>query len=365
MIWRPLLMVVATLLLAVSEAAGAQAGRLGPAVPPPAIKPGALTLPAAEDGVKGAVAHRKADCGIGTSDTDCSGNAKLVGPTEPAFRYAFVGAIYYNSYDGYQYICTGTLIAPSLVLTAGHCGCGVPGSYFIDFHQDARRSATRGDGIAAVDGAPILYDVRLCRTGNLRGGRDLALLRLRNPYGANQSSPKTAQAPASSSHTVTTSPASEKLFKLEPFPDPPELFWDLRSKLSVGTRLTAVGYGITDQGTSGERREGTIRIASSACEEPALLSTCSAFDEMILADAQGSDPRTDTCGGDSGGPVFLIEQDKIKLIAITSRAAPGFHDKAGGHCGGGGIYALIGRRSVYRWLSSYGVQRGVSSATRQ
>ena len=76
---------------------------------------------------------------------------------------------------------------------------------------------------------------------------------------------------------------------------------------------------------------------------------------MILAEAPGPSIRTDTCGGDSGGPVFLFVNGAPRLVAVTSRAAPGTQANPNSQCGGGGIYTLIGRKSVHQWLQANGV----------
>jgi hypothetical protein len=330
------LMAAAALILVCADAAAQVPGRLGPAAKRPEIKSGEFELPGNEDGatLRGGGPFSQSECKIGIK---CNAGTRIIGGnTRPAFEYNFVGAIYYNSRDGYRHICSGTLVSPALVLTAGHCGCGVRGSYWINFHHDTRSSIQR---VAAVDAAPILFDDRVCRTGNLGGGSDLALLQLRNPLKPMKDN-------------------NGRELRLQPFREPPELVWALRPILQKGLRLTAVGYGYSDAGTTGIRLQGAIPIVSATCEESSLRSTCSAFNEMILADTPGTRQRTDTCGGDSGGPVFLVEGNEPKLIGVTSRAAPGPHDNAALHCGGGGIYALIGRKSVHAWLKENGVEYG-------
>jgi hypothetical protein len=76
---------------------------------------------------------------------------------------------------------------------------------------------------------------------------------------------------------------------------------------------------------------------------------------MVLADQAGGRAAHDTCGGDSGGPVFWIQDGLAWLVGVTSRAAPGVQQNATLHCGGGGIYTLIGRRDVHAWLRANGV----------
>jgi secreted trypsin-like serine protease len=75
---------------------------------------------------------------------------------------------------------------------------------------------------------------------------------------------------------------------------------------------------------------------------------------MILAPAANDARPVDTCGGDSGGPVFLMGTKGPRLIAVTSRAAPASRNDNPDHCGGGGIYTLLGRKTVLDWLEAHG-----------
>lgn len=271
---------------------------------------------------------------------------KIVGGGRPAtdFQYGFVIAIYYKGPDGATYICSGTLLTSTLILTAGHCGCGVPGTYWVDVHQDAHQPLP--SDLHYIDGRPNLYDQSVCRDGNLSEGNDLALLRLRDAVDL------TAQTEIHPDPTFWNG-----------YGYPTEFVWDLRTKLTRGNQLVAVGYGYTSQHVLGVRMQANIPIFSFDCEEAALAFICAPFAEMVLSEAPGGGrQRTDTCGGDSGGPVFRTENGRPRLVAVTSRAAPGLQDDPALHCGGGGIYTLIGRKSVQRWLAANGVppQSGAS-----
>jgi|SRR5580700_4591524 secreted trypsin-like serine protease len=263
---------------------------------------------------------------------------KLVGDARPAsdVQYGFIVAIYYTGIDRATYLCSGTLLTSRLILTAGHCGCGIPGTYWVDVHQNAHQPAP--SELHYVDGPPIIYDQSVCRYGDLSQGNDLALVRLRDAVDL-----------ADKDQLDT----SDSLWTGYGYP--PEFVWDLRTKLVKGTNLVAIGYGYTSQQLLGVRMQAEIPIFSFDCEEAGLANVCAPFAEMILADAPGRRLRSDTCGGDSGGPVFRTENGRPRLVAVTSRAAPGLQDNPVLHCGGGGIYTLIGRKSVQRWLAANGV----------
>jgi secreted trypsin-like serine protease len=242
----------------------------------------------------------------------------------------FVVAIYYRKVDGNTYICSGTLLTARVVLTAGHCGCGVSGSYSVTRDQNARQPRE----VFAVDGVPVLFDQRVCRNGLLTEGNDLALVRLQK---------------------AVQPEFDERISQWPGFGFPPELVFDLRASIVKGSRLTVVGYGYTGSGVIGFRNQGEVSVFSFDCEERRLAKFCDPFTEMILADQAAASPPNDTCGGDSGGPVFWTNGGTARLVAVTSRAAPGVRQNATLHCGGGGIYTLIGRKNVHDWLAANGV----------
>jgi hypothetical protein len=240
-----------------------------------------------------------------------------------------VVAIYYRKADGQTYICTGTLLSETIILTAGHCGCGLKGSYWVNVNQDARSTAP--NQLEVVDGAPILFDQRVCRNGQLAGGNDLALIRLRD--GA-----------------VLAAQGQPNLNGY-----PPDLVFNLRTQIPRGIRVRVVGYGFTESRGIGIRNQADLPVYSFDCEEATLAGICGPFSEMILADQEAGRPANDTCGGDSGGPVFWTHGGTSLLVGVTSRAAPGTQENAALHCGGGGIYTLVGRKTVQDWFKAAGL----------
>jgi hypothetical protein len=279
-----------------------------------------------------------------------------IGPTTPAPEqpHRLAVAVTYATAAGRPQIGTGVVLGPRQILTAGHCGCGVPSSYQVFIEDDVVPG--RQDGYRLAQ-SPILFDPGACRAPPGRGA-DLALLVLDEDLicaAAAGPGPKIVNgqpAPGDCRSDVarragTAPPVS--------FGYPAEPFWTLLQRLRQGLRLTVVGYGYTETGAIGARMQAEVPVHSAACLEPAVAEVCAPFAEMILAEAPGSGRRPDSCRGDSGGPVFLVENGGYTLVAVTSRAAPGTHMNAIGHCGGGGIYTVLSRISVQRWLAANGV----------
>jgi V8-like Glu-specific endopeptidase len=254
-----------------------------------------------------------------------------IAPAEPAALA--VGIVYGGNDGGSVEICSGTLIDPTHVLTAGHCACGNPSTYRIypvysiyppGFDSIEQGGFRRDDSYPSK--APVMFDPQLCGLGQYRGN-DLALLEL-----------------AENALSVPVMNFGSPL-------------WTLLQQLSKGEKMLVVGYGFDNQNKIGFRNKEAIPIVSVACTERALARYCTPYAEMILAQEAGPAIRNDTCGGDSGGPVFQqIANEGYALVAVTSRSAPGIQDDPGKNCGGGGIYTILGRDSVQQWLKANGVQ---------
>ncbi|MEQ9498080.1 MAG: trypsin-like serine protease [Deltaproteobacteria bacterium] len=126
-------------------------------------------------------------------------------------------------------------------------------------------------------------------------------------------------------------------------PVDPVAFADPGLQLHEGRTLVLCGFGAADE--HGLAGFGTLRWAeerplSADPNDEAEYGFDNSF-EFVVGRRKGS---LDTCRGDSGGPVYFINDQVVELVGVTLRPV---RDRTR-ECGDGGVYARVG---AYRtWI---------------
>ncbi|ACS60271.1 peptidase S1 and S6 chymotrypsin/Hap (plasmid) [Rhizobium leguminosarum bv. trifolii WSM1325] len=250
-----------------------------------------------------------------------------------------------------RHACTGVMLSPDAVLTAGHCGCGR--AYEVTMQTaPVERAGDTAFSILRIEGGPFLFPGYSCSYPETTGvGHDLALMRI-----------------------VPPAAKEGNVFELDDGVAVELSFPVIRSGVQVLSQqllnsIFILGFGRTETGAVAKNLQGAnVGVLSRHCiAGHVFMSYCAPFREFSLgrnSNTPGIAP--DSCGGDSGGPAYRMDSDLIMdpsglfplhlsrrtLVGIVSRAVAGVVHPYRGYCGGGGIYTTVGTRPVLDWLRS-------------
>jgi secreted trypsin-like serine protease len=238
-----------------------------------------------------------------------AGPAPVVGGTSaPQGKWPDVAAVMFKSGSSDQPECTGTLIAPNVVITAGHCNDSALDNVLLGTNSLARP----GDGETIAVATRIEYP-------NSQSSEDVTILVL-------------AQNAKEEPRKVATGWAK------------------LDIKNTAGVQF--VGYGATDVDGNvfvDDLQEVMSTITDFDCSSSSGCYPAAMPDGELGAGGSG----IDTCSGDSGGPMYLLTGYGTFLAGVTSRG----YDSSVKPCGDGGIYVRPDK--IVDWAEQ---QSGISVA---
>jgi secreted trypsin-like serine protease len=212
---------------------------------------------------------------------------------------------------GKSFLCTGTLIAPDWVLTAGHCGSvtgaavATPASWpatLIDVYIGSNKA---GQGEPATVAQAIVEPSYLATSGY-----DITLLKLARP--------------ASATPTKVANDGA---------------LW------TPDTLETIAGWGTTSEGgsTPATLQEARVPITTDAY----CAGAYSDFDQATMVCAGFPQGGVDTCQGDSGGPLFARNAaGALKVVGATS------FGEGCARAGKPGVYARVADTALREWIRS-------------
>jgi secreted trypsin-like serine protease len=205
--------------------------------------------------------------------------------------------------------CTGSLIAPGLVLTVAHCV--QPGADYKIVQYDADRKADLRD----VKTIALHPGFKMQEMLGHRATADVALLRLAVP--AKGKTPARLSVP--------------------------------QSPLAPGNAFTVAGVGVTIRGDG--KSAGIIRSAALvATGKPGTLQI-----RLMDPEGQGTKAGLGACTGDSGAPVFEDQQGGQAIVGVVS-----WSTGANGSDGCGGLTGVTPLTLYRDWILQTARQWGFS-----
>jgi secreted trypsin-like serine protease len=223
--------------------------------------------------------------------------APVIGGTNaPAGAWPDAAAILYKQSDGTDaQMCSGTLIAPTVVLTAGHCDPALDPS--IGTLDNVLLGTT---SLARPQDGETVPVARVIQYPNSQSSIDVTVIVLARPA---------VEAP----RAVATGWA--------------------RLDIQNTAAVEFVGYGSIDKDGNtyiDDIQQAQSTITDFDCTKMPGCNTAARPDGELGAGGMG----IDTCPGDSGGPMYLLTAYGKFLAGVTSRS----YDNAQFACSEGGIY---------------------------
>ncbi|MNJ91036.1 Trypsin [compost metagenome] len=214
---------------------------------------------------------------------------------------ALVGVIIDENNQKYQYTCTGSLIRPNVVLTAGHCVPAIPkggrGAVLVVFTQDLNQASEKD--IRYVTDLVQHPDYALDKEDeDARVNKDAEVVVSADTKVQNQEEEGELQN-ANDFAIMKFEGSAPQGYKVA------NILTD-ETLLTEGAVVTLAGFGFTD---------GVNKVSDGKMNEVQVTVDGHYGNEVVLDQSQGKG----ACHGDSGGPAFLEVKGVQYLWGVTSR----------------------------------------------
>jgi trypsin len=224
-------------------------------------------------------------------------------------EHPFVGlVVFYDSNGEFSHRCSGSLISPTKLVTAGHCTAPESGAVTarVYFQQDA---GANFDPVTQVD--PITGYPETCAPGTL--GSYCATSHELHDFGfTGLTLPET--------HDAGLVILDQSIYVAEYGELAPAGTLEVLAtgRGTKGTVFTVSGYGLTLR-VQDHAALANVSFRSRLMARATLVNLRSALTDGYNLQTQGNGSgRGGTCSGDSGGPVFLGDARSNQIVGITS-----------------------------------------------
>lgn len=224
-------------------------------------------------------------------------------------EHPFVGlVVFYDAAGEFSHRCSGSLISPTKLLTAGHCTAPDSGAVTarVYFQQDA---GANYDPVTMVD--PVSGYPETCAAGTL--GTLCATSHELHDFGfTGLTLPNT--------HDAGLVVLDQPIYLGEYGELAPAGTLDglAKARGTKGTVFTVSGYGLSYR-TEDHSAVPNVSFRSRLMARSTLVNLGSANTDGFNLQTQGNgDGRGGTCSGDSGGPVFLGDSHSNQIVGVTS-----------------------------------------------
>src|SRR3954465_4243821 len=239
-----------------------------------------------------------------------SANAVFGGHDVPAGKYPYVASITID----FAFGCTGTLVTPTIVVTAGHCSSLTPGMASVPVGQPGQLiDVSVGSNKPGEGQHPAVKRTIVNPDYNILNGDsyDVSLLELATPVNL---------------PTVKVAGKGE------------EGLW------KPGTMATIAGFGVTSEGGDAPAvmQEAQVPITTDAYASNAYGSS---YDPTTMLAAGFPQGGVDTCQGDSGGPLLVPDGAGGFRLAGDTSWGEGCAEP-----GKPGVYGRIGDTLPREWI---------------